>query len=191
MKILLIIFLVYLTICSNLLIAQNTETIDSLSLSIVTPIKFKTNKKDDAKLDAHLQFMNTLISIMCNPKVNPIEYKDLKSDSTDLIELTKNQTFISIKNSYTWNIDEEVPQIPKTSVIKSLLKNKDKISNDEWKVLRFMEFYTDMFNYRLIESFVNTQEIIVNNQNEYKISYLLKFNEHGKLLIENKNVEEL
>ncbi len=150
-----------------------------------------TIKRVDHKLNIILHMYKCLIEMRCHPKMNTIGYEDFAIDSTDNISVTKSEVIIYIKNSFCWNIDSGLPKIPKASVIKSLLKRKEKITTEEWKILKYMEFYGQGSDKKYVDKFEYYQEIEVNHKDKYNVQYELKYDCNEELKIVSKNIKKI
>nr|WP_319401654.1 hypothetical protein [uncultured Carboxylicivirga sp.] len=189
-----ILLIAILIITTNRIVAQDSTSVDTLGHTIISPIKFFTNEENDMKLIQKLRIYEGSISLMCNPKINMIEYKDFKTDSTDNITLISKETYIFLKYSYNWDLKGELPKVPKPAVIKTLFKRKDKITEEEWKILKYMEYYylkNPKLKPLIVDKFVQTQEVEVNGLERFKVEYELRHNNEGDFVLTSKNVEKL
>ncbi|WP_282036540.1 hypothetical protein [Saccharicrinis aurantiacus] len=167
---------------------QNTEVPNSGQREIVTPIKFKTSKERDLNLKKRLFLLNKAIEYLTIPEIHTLELEGLENVNTKELVCVKNQTRIYLIDSYDWDLNEQLPIIPKCSVIKALLKNKDNVTDEEWKLLKYMEFYSGNYTDN-IKYIINSQEFEVDKNLTKVIEYKFEYNAQGELFLSNTSIE--
>ncbi len=107
-----------------------------------------TNKNDDYKLNSKLKVNQALIEYRCYPKLNTYVIDSLNSLTDIVIDannvdsyLISDSTWIHLKDSYSWNIQNGLPKVRNKSVIKLLSKKEDKWTTEERKLKRYLAFY--------------------------------------------------
>lgn len=146
-----------------------------------------TTKKYDQRVKSKLKLNKRITDIICHPLINNLEFDGFKLDS---VELLKSEVSIFLKNSFNWNVEAELPFIPRSSVIKALLKRIDHLTEDEWKILKYMEFYSQIADEKYIEKFICNQLISVNRQDRYLVAYVLQYNADGQLKVVDQSIEK-
>ncbi|MCT4644185.1 MAG: hypothetical protein N4A74_04295 [Carboxylicivirga sp.] len=153
-------------------------------------IPVSRNRHSDQRLIKWLDVKKAYILLYCHPKLNSIEIDGHVLDSTHQVELLSEKVEIHLKDSYSWEIGTDLPDAPSIKLIKSLIKKKEKVTEDEKKLHRFMAFY-ERRNVEYIDKFVCRQEIKLNDKNRYKIAYELIFTDNHKIRIKHQAVEKL
>ena len=176
--------------CGNFSFGQDFEKIE---ISNQYPEKkiFATNKKNDKILKSKLLLNKRFVEFICHPRINSLKCGDFVCDSTDIITINKSEVVLCLKNSFCWNVEGELPKIPKASVIKSLLKNIEKITDQEWKILRYIEFYTESYEEKYVDKYECYQEIEVNHRDKYKVHYEIVYDCNDKLKVVSNNIKKL
>lgn len=190
MNIIKIIVCICFSFCINLTFGQDFEKTDS-SNQYPEKINFATNKKNDEMLKSKLLLNKRLVELICHPRINSLKCGDFVCDSTDNIAINKSEVVLCLKNSFCWNVEGELPKIPKASVIKSLLKKKEKITDEEWKILNYIGFYTASYEVKYVDKYDCYQELEVNQKDKYEIHYEIVYDCDDKLKVVSKNIEKI
>lgn len=176
--------------CTNVF-AQDKFVSDTLARRFASSLRFSGSKRSEVQLKSELLSIRMQINIMCHPRLNTFKDGDIKFDSIDNINLIKEELWIDLKYSYSWNLEGEFPPRPKASFVKKLLKRKDDLTDEEWKLLKYVEFYNPPLCSDLIDKFRYSQVVQVNKLDRYKVFYEINYNEKGQLQIASKHVERL
>ncbi len=174
----------------NLTFGQNFEKRES-SNQYPEKLIFATNKKNDEILKSKLLFNKRLVEFICHPRINSLKCGDFVYDSTDNIAINKSEVVLCLKNSFCWNVEGELPKVPKASVIKILLKKKEKITDEEWKILKYMGFYSENYEAKYVDKYECYQELEVNYRDKYKVYYDIVYDCNEKLKVVGNNIEKL
>ncbi|TLX74584.1 hypothetical protein E9993_11720 [Labilibacter sediminis] len=185
-----LIFIILFVAFGGQLMGQSKEGNELICRTIVPPIKLSISKKEYTRLKQWLRINGMCIDMLCNPIVQSCDYCNFKCDSTSQVELLERYTTIAVECSYSWNIDEYLPVVPKTKVIKALLKSKAKKTDEEWKILKYMEFYSGDYCEQ-VSSFVHNQKVKINGKRIFLVKYIFEFNEECKLTLVDKSIKKL
>lgn len=186
-----LIILLYLLFCNiSLIFAQNSVFIEPKNRSQLK-IALIRNRKVEQNINSTLRLYKRFINLICNPEINTIKYGEFVSDSTDNIILSKSEIIICLRNSFCWNIDSGLPKIPRKIARKALLKRQEKLTDEEWKILYYEQFYSVGYEAELIDKYECIQEIQINYKDKYIIHYEFKYDCNNKLSIVNKNTEKI
>ncbi len=190
MKIEKLILLTFLLYCSTSIYAQDSVFLEPKNRDQLK-IALTRNKKVEQNINSTIRLNKRFINLICNPEINKIEYGEFVSDSTDNIILNKSEVIICLRNSYCWNIDSGLPQIPRKIARKALLKRQEKLTDEDWKILYYEQFYSVGYKVELIDKYECIQEIQINYKDRYIIHFEFKYDCNNKLSIVNKNTEKI
>ncbi|GET23326.1 hypothetical protein CLV93_103198 [Prolixibacter denitrificans] len=169
---------------------QNTTSIQKKQALVFT------DHKHDRELKIFLDINRQIISMSCNPKINENLIDSLNSKTSQIIDssnvhiyLKSDSTWIYLKNSYSWNIHNELPKVPKTSVIKYIFKNQEKLTEKEKKLLHYMIFYSNR-NYEDIDKFTYYQNYEVESR-LFQFRFDCHFDDMNKPIIKLTGFKEI
>ncbi len=151
---------------------------DSISVQKIDHYYFK-NKSNDQRVKQFLYRNKKLIGIICHPFIVTEIQDSLKLfyGEIDSVRIKNNykidSTIVCIKKSYCWNINNDLPQISNYKLLKKLIKNKSKYTDDEEKLLEYWAFYSKPENAR-IEKFIHYQSF-TNGENNMQVEYEITY----------------
>ncbi|WP_153638055.1 hypothetical protein [Prolixibacter sp. NT017] len=184
-----IIFIIILSL-GYVAMGQNAKPIEGKNALV-----FK-DYKHDRDLSVFLELNSQMISIRCNPKINANIIDSLNSKTTQIVDSSNvriyfksDSTWIHLKNSYSWNIHNELPKVPKKSLIRYIFKNQEKLTEEEKKILRYMIFYSNR-NYEDIDKFSYYQNYEVESK-LFQFRFDCHFDHENKPLIKLTEFKEI
>ncbi|WP_430814641.1 hypothetical protein [Carboxylicivirga sp. RSCT41] len=164
--------------------SNSTQEIDRYNLK---------NKSNDQRVRQFLTMNKQLIAFRCHPFVAPEIQDSLKQfyGIIDSIRITNDyktdSTIVCIKKSYCWEIDNDLPQISNYKMLKKLIKNKSKLTNDEKKLLEYWAFYSKPQNAR-IEKFIHYQSF-TDTEKHMQVEYEITFDADLKYKVNIKKIK--
>ncbi len=165
---------------------------DSIPAKEINQYNFKS-KSNDQRVKRFLIFNKQAISILCHPLIASEIQDSLKlfyGGELDSVRIKNDyqtdSTLVCIKESYCWNVNNELPQIKNYKLLKKLIKNKSKLTDDEEKLLNYWIFYSNPRKEK-VEKFIHYQSI-VNNEKYLQVKYEITFDVESNYKVDIKEI---
>lgn len=168
---------------------------DSIPDQNIEPYKFKKTA-NNLKIRHLLLLDQAAIRLLCHPL-----FAQKTKDTLDFIYKTRldssiiresyinDSTLVYIKDSYHWNINNELPQFTKYKLIKQLLKKRANLSYEEEKLINYWPFYSDP-KHQYIDKFLHFQSFIYEEKHTQLI-YEITYDENQKHSIQIKEIKSI
>lgn len=134
----------------------------------------------DIKLKRYLTLKNTMFNLMLYPTIEKQTIDTLLAiynnqvDSTDIVSsLNSDSTCIYLKQSYHWNIKQDLPHQHGLSNLKFLFKDNTKYTEQDRELMNYLKFYSNP-NDSLVERYVIYRSITLNADTLIQVIHEIK-----------------